>query len=83
MENDAMNSKKFEGSISFNIDGALAASLKKLLDEQTEYFRTLMYIKENSRILEAVSKNSLGLTLSEQLRLYIERRRKSWKRPSS
>lgn len=75
MENDAVNSKEFEGSISFNIDGALAASLKKLLDEQTEYFRTLMYIKENSRILEAVSKNSLGLTLSEQLRLYRAQKR--------
>ena len=75
MENDVKNSKEFEGSISFNIDGALAASLKKLLDEQTEYFRTLMYIKENSRILEAVSKNSLALPLSEQLRLYRAQRR--------
>lgn len=75
MENDAMNSKEFEGSISFNIDGALAASLKKLLNEQDEYFRTLMYIKENSRILEAVGKNSLRLPLSEQLCLYRAQRK--------
>lgn len=75
MENDAKNSKGFEGSISFNIDGALAASLKKLLAEQKEYFRTLQYINENSRILEAVLKNSLKFTLSEQLRLYRAQRR--------
>lgn len=74
MESDAKNSKEFEGSISFNIDGALAASLKKLLNEQDEYFRTIMYIRDNSRILEAVSKNSLGLPLSEQLRLYRAQR---------
>lgn len=75
MENDSKNAKEFEGSISFNIDGALAASLKKLLNEQDEYFRTIMYIRDNSRILEAVSKNSLGLSLSEQLRLYRAQRR--------
>lgn len=75
MENDFKNSKEFEGSISFNLDGALAASLKKLFAEQEEYFRTLQYIKENSKIMEAVSINSLRLTLSEQLRLYRAQRR--------
>lgn len=75
MSGNPGDAKGFEGEISLNLDGALAASLKRLLNEQDEYFRTLMYIKDNSKILEAVSRNSLSLPLSEQLRLYRAQRR--------
>lgn len=70
MKDNPEDMKNFEGSISFNIDGALAASLKKILAEQEEYFRTMMFIRDNSSILDAVGKNSLKLPLSEQLLLY-------------
>lgn len=75
MSSNPGDAKGFEGSISFNLDGALAASLKKIMAEQDEYFRTIMFIRDNSAIVDAVGKNSLKLTLSEQLLLYRAQKR--------
>lgn len=61
--------------VKIDIEKILSASLKKILDDQTEFFEMMCFVQENDKQFVAVSKNIMKLPLSDQLIFYRQYKR--------
>lgn len=61
--------------VKIDIEKILSASLKKILDDQNEFFEMMCFVQENDKQFVAVSKNIMKLPLSDQLIFYRQYKR--------